>query len=929
MERLRSAIIFIGADSFKSRQLRGSPAFFNSKKEIENYFNTQEKFFFKDKFDLFNSDDFAEQQIHKIGNFIQKICKSEVEFLFLIYIGHGEFRSSKDDYFWAVKKTSHENIYNTAIDVKTLGHSLKSLRRSTKCICIVDACFSGATANAFMSSSGPAEEIKKRSKHILPANHGSLVISSSSRDRVSLISHTEELTLFTRSLVKILHTRSAPEILTAPDLASRCYDWMQTEEPEFATEPQVFAPYQAGEPLLSKLLFPQILIRENKEMRPSHQNIEVENKSNDIFSPTKDELEEIRDLIECGKILEKKVVSSIDNSTIKPKLYAYYSRTKDFASFEDKIKRKRKERIRDGSSDKYSVSSVTDVVGVRLITLFREDISAILTGLCKIISGESDKVTSMNPFWGDSPKVTEACAYYSDTFPNARTYALEAAKIISDHFSTQIGYAEKQIKLVEVTQRDDYSSIHIVVKTNVQSETKSSEVLVPLEFQIRSVFEDTWAQIDHKLRYSKTRVTSENCATDNAVLMEREGIPPSAEKSLKLLKRMLDNSGELTEIIRSDVNGPPPQYSKHTPAMGFADDFSGAVSSLGGNPSIFEQFNSLLRKKDELDKSYFSLGEIATSDKYYLAKIRARYGTLAEDLNDLSEQTPPPITALNTEQTNRLARFYYYSLKMEEAFCRVFSSAPSETDEIREALSIYQSLIPEFEDYPPLHFRLAQSHHSLGAFQKAIESMRACLELINSPQYQNMNFDHKLSENQNKTIRKNATRLLGYYIWTGIEDRRRSLKKPLSPSTSIEIVKQFDEAIEVTFKGLTDAVDEDVKMRNLNNIVAYLNDVFELEGRFENTPSSLPSMKGKKYTEIFEELLMYIDVNNHQSISRLETLATGYDILGDNKNSFIVARRIIKLIEEEELIARGEIPPAEVQDIFSRATNIVMKNLSE
>lgn len=928
MIKKNAAIAILGASKYKSAKLTSRPAFLNSKEKMERYFDDQNMYNLDERIDLFDNENSASWQINEIDKFIQTILDKDIDYLFLIYIGHGEFRATKDDYFWAVAGTDEKNPYNSSIDVKTLGHSLKKLRQTTKCVCLIDSCFSAATAGAFMSSVALRDEVSKRTKKSIATGHGSIVISSSAVDNVSYISNVAEITLFTRALVETLikstdTDRDEVLAINPVELVDRCEQWMLNEEPDIATSPQLIAPYQQGKSLLAERIFP-ILSRkmrfENDRISNEKLFVAKEIQEKSPHYPSKDEIHEINALVSLGEKLERELVLSIDKSLIKESLYAYYARTKGAVAIARKIERKRIERERESIPDPYLVSDVTDIVGLRLITLFREDTSAVLDSLCKLLVGANggrQEVTRFNPF-SEEPKIHEARAYYSDTFPGAHSYAVDAQKILASHFEV----APHNVT-VEVVEKEEYSSVHIVLRVySASSSEEDSEVLiVPVEFQIRSVFEDTWAQVDHKLRYTKTRVSSEVGGVSTSYVSVREQIPPGAERSLKLLKRFLDNSGDLAEIIRDQVEDSTPEFSKPTPSMDSAEDFSSNIQMLDGNSLDFQEFQSILLKKDELDSKYQKLGPVELSDHNKLMRLRKSYGKLAEDLNALFESAETRDKFSKFRKMDQRVTYYYYSLRMEEAFCRVFSASPSDLSEVREARNIYTQLLTDYSDYPPLHYRLAQTQKSLGDVEKAVNSMTRCIRSIDDGEYVNGKFDHKMSEKQYRAMIGNVDRLLGFYIWTKAQHILKEASTLISDDKKQSVIQLYDQAVEMSLRGIFRS-GSTMKLRNLNNVVAYLNDAIALTGE-KDVSKVLGSLQGRTFEEFFTEFESLIDFKSEESVKNLETLATAYRNMGRAVDAKMVARKIIEVIKNRKLIAVGEIPAEEVQEILDIALEIL------
>lgn len=924
MPQKQAALVFIGATTFKSDKLTSRQAFSVTKASLQEYFEKQEYYRIVETLDLFGSELSSSKQVAEVDKFVGDISAAEVEYFFVVYVGHGIMRANQDDYFWAIAETNKHNQYASSIDVNTLSHSLKKLRQTTKCILLVDGCFSAATARAMQSDQALDAEVTRRTKAAFSHVHGSLVISSSAVDKVSYISGVEEKTLFGRALSAVLMPRSPLDdaaLIDAATLVDRCERWMEQEEPDRKTSPQINAPFQQGRPLISEELFPVVHpsaspVRKPKEVSTALKN----NNEKSEYYPTRDEIDAIRDVVRCGRELERELVLSIDKSLLKEDLYAYYARTKGVEAVARKIERKRAALAREGKGEQYEVASVTDVVGLRLITLFRDDIAGILHGLCNILvgtNGKREEFTRYNPFVLP-PEIKEARAYFSETFPGAHSYAVDAQEILSSYFDR----APHNIS-AEIVPRDEYSSVHIVLRTGIDESNQMPEgfVSVPVEFQVRSVFEDTWAQIDHKLRYTRTRVTAEGDDI-SSFISEREDIPPAAERSLKLLKRFLDNSGDLAEIIRDEVENTTPDFSKPTPSMDSADDFARTIELLKADPQEFSDFRSMLLKRDELDDRYTGLGTPDSADRTALEKLRRAYGKLAEDINALFEAKESRARFMQLEEASEATKFYYYSLRMEEAFCRVFSARPGDLSEVREARNIYRQLVTDFSDYAPLHFRMAQAQKSTGDLDRAKSSMEKAIQCIEDGKYLAGEFDHKLTQKQFKSLINNADRMLGFYIWASAHSKFNSADKAQRLELLDDTIEANDQALRITLRGL-ERSDLEMRKRNLNNIVAYLNDSVLLLGDFDSL-AQLESMSKHTYDDFFSEFSSLIDIGSESSIKILETVATGYSLLGRPTEAEECANRIVDVITKNELIASGEVPAHEIQEIL----NIAMKILT-
>lgn len=234
-------------------------------------------------------------------------------------------------------------------------------------------------------------------------------------------------------------------------------------------------------------------------------------------------------LLEKLRQADKLLPSLLDEISESGKFGApltYRGRVKGKAETDDKIKRK---QIEDPN---YGLDSVTDIIGIRFVTIYRGEISKVVCDLLDLIGS--------NPFGNklESSKLLELTQYVSNIDKNIDIDAYKENDpthvAIKKHFE---GVDEKFDGVeFSAAEKGQYSSIHIVlsVKTN-----RNGENCIPVELQIRSVFEEAWGEIDHQLFYEQARISSVEAAKSRNNLSNELG----------LLKSMLDNAASFAELL--------------------------------------------------------------------------------------------------------------------------------------------------------------------------------------------------------------------------------------------------------------------------------------------------------------------------------------------------------------------------------------------
>lgn len=205
-------------------------------------------------------------------------------------------------------------------------------------------------------------------------------------------------------------------------------------------------------------------------------------------------------------------------------IYAVRSRIKPVSAIIEKCMRKRQ----DPAKQNYEPEDVTDIVGIRFVTLFREDIIEVAKLLLRMIKHEDQSAHS--PFLKGALKEKIVYTTASIGDPEAITSRLRAA-----FDSAGFPLLENEVKQVET----GYSSVHLVAQ--ISSRTAGEMQAVPIEVQIRTVFEDAWGEIDHKLRYASNR---QQVAAEKAFL-------ESWQPHLNVLKSFTDGCAQYAGIIKN------------------------------------------------------------------------------------------------------------------------------------------------------------------------------------------------------------------------------------------------------------------------------------------------------------------------------------------------------------------------------------------
>lgn len=237
----------------------------------------------------------------------------------------------------------------------------------------------------------------------------------------------------------------------------------------------------------------------------------------------------------CARKLLPDIIRCLRESSIHDTSYAYTYRVKK----PDRIIEKVIDRRGNEDSADYCVGNVTDVLGIRVVTLFFDELGPAARDVARMLTDADGRAGNHLK----ANKILEAKVYTT-----ARSEYAMPVKQLENILEKELG---ESLRIsgngVNVGIRGDYSSIHLVAMLSVEPETEDGITAVPVEIQIRTVFEDAWAQIDHKLRYARTR--TKNTAT-------RQNVSVASEQHLPVLKRFLDTCSDYAEVIREHLQSP-------------------------------------------------------------------------------------------------------------------------------------------------------------------------------------------------------------------------------------------------------------------------------------------------------------------------------------------------------------------------------------
>ncbi len=181
------------------------------------------------------------------------------------------------------------------------------------------------------------------------------------------------------------------------------------------------------------------------------------------------------------------------SNSILDQSYSVKSRIKTAGSLVEKVLTKRAE----GDVD-YTLECVTDIVGFRFLVLFKQDLTSLVSSFVDFLNKFHSEPTSILAGESLVEGVKEIIVYKTNVSEESYLAIFSQLKSFFKHHGFPDGFVKLDSKDTK------YSSVHIVVNGLVYVGGQAKTI--PVEFQLRTVFEDIWGEVEHRLIYKNRRL---------------------------------------------------------------------------------------------------------------------------------------------------------------------------------------------------------------------------------------------------------------------------------------------------------------------------------------------------------------------------------------------------------------------------------------
>lgn len=395
----------------------------------------------------------------------------------------------------------------------------------------------------------------------------------------------------------------------------------------------------------------------------------------DLLKPTMSVLE--REVIED----EGRRVAHIIKSRIKP--------AEDIV---EKVKRKRRGAKNGSKNFNYEPHHVTDGCGVRIVVLFQDDILVVTENIIKMLRHSSP--------YTDNPICKNEGLLEAVVYTNRPPHEEGSIHVRVVEMLKAAGFTA-ETKTPE-NRKGGYSSVHFVVAVQCPQPPSSPArrgqgacaptPRVPVEIQVRDIFEEAWCEIDHTLRY----VNDRDGLLDSSMAM-------TWKPHLAALKTFADGCSQHASLIKQTAIE---QAKNMARAIESPEKSRPSDPPVGLAVILKEALPPHLHPAVEDAAAGFESAQEAADDLIRAQLFREAADSFGELLKNAGTEGAKALGGRNVT----------YRLKMEQAFCL---QSLDDQQALKQAQAIYREILDEWHDDAFAFYRLATLVRRAGELETA------------------------------------------------------------------------------------------------------------------------------------------------------------------------------------------------------------------
>jgi ppGpp synthetase/RelA/SpoT-type nucleotidyltranferase len=549
---------------------------------------------------------------------------------------------------------------------------------------------------------------------------------------------------------------------------------------------------------------------------------------------------------EAGEV-HKWLKGVLESSAASRGVYATKDRVKPWHEIRQKVLAKRNHENVKLRKPNYRVEDVTDASGFRIVCLFNAEIPSTLDKLFALLRAPTEP--SARGHFTSKP-VKEILFYSSRRVGDPLSIFPEVKRIVGEH-----GYGSKKIFKAPIIRDEagntsSYSSVHVIVESEVGGD--ANPVRASSEIQLRSVFEEAWGEINHRLNYAPAK-------RGRALGFGPAGKQPEADESLlhlDSLKSLTDGCAQYADLINAQIVEKLPRETSHDP------------------------------RSIETAEASFKPFEVCDREVQRAVKKALKFRTKAEGIKPRNPNKPKCFLMASQLFTDAVASLRTSSLprdadarkklidllRMERAYCQMFSGNPQLRS---EAEGTYRETLRNNNENLAALLRLAQIRRAENDFAEARELMEQGLKLAEAR-----------GSKQDPAALWVLRRDLAYVYWRIVD---------LDPK-SREAVRLLKSAIKLTDAALKSARNPRNKVNASANLLYYL---LELANHMKGAQRSWARTRAKA---LLQRLRPQVDLDDW-TVEKLDTVVRAEREVGSMRRAGRVGATVLKRLQHKMSVA--------------------------
>jgi ppGpp synthetase/RelA/SpoT-type nucleotidyltranferase len=398
--------------------------------------------------------------------------------------------------------------------------------------------------------------------------------------------------------------------------------------------------------------------------------------------------------------------SALEPSLAAKNAYAFKNRIKPFNEIIAKVQAKRRHEDEWQRKPAYAPADLTDISGFRIVSLFNAEIPVVLGHLLDLL--ETPVAAGSAGAFREKP-VEEVIFFSSRREGDPLSIIEQVRKIVIAH-----GYHD----VLTIPHgpsgepTSSYSSVHVIVRSQV-AVPGANPLVAASEIQLRSVFEEAWGEINHRLKYAPAK-------------RERaRAVPPSTEADdfgslwlhLDALKSLTDGCAQYADLINLQLADHRAQQAQRLPQP--TDSAAQLLETFRGcSTSLFSKVERAVALRTQATTTARRASETADTDSTEHKRLFLEAG---RTFNEAAEAVRLGTETLDDVRRRELE----ISLLEEVAYCYLFSG--NSEMQVR-AETIYEELVQADPNNVEALARLAQIKRDARNLDEARVLMETALE---------------------------------------------------------------------------------------------------------------------------------------------------------------------------------------------------------